>query len=44
VLNRHDLIKLGLYTGTVGMLYLPGRSAHLLFAFGRKDECNAKST
>jgi hypothetical protein len=43
VLNRRDLIKLRLYGGAVGMLYLTGRSAHLLFGFSRKDGCNGKS-
>lgn len=31
MLNCHDLIKLGLYTGTVGMLYLPGQVGPFTF-------------
>jgi hypothetical protein len=44
VLNRRDLIKLGLYGGTAGMLHLTRLVGPLLFGFGRKDECNGKST
>jgi hypothetical protein len=38
VLNRGDLIKLGLYGGTAGTLRLTRLVGPLLFAFGRKDE------
>jgi hypothetical protein len=38
VLNRGDLIKLGLYGGTAGMLHLTCLVGPLLFGFGRKDE------
>ena len=44
MLNRRDLIKLGLYGGTAGMLHLTRLVGALLFGFGRKDECNGKST
>jgi len=44
VLNRGDLTKLGLYRGTARMLHLTRLVGALLFGFGRKDECNGKST
>ena len=44
MLNRRDSIKYGLYGGTAGMLHLTRLVGPLLFGFGRKDDCNGKST
>jgi hypothetical protein len=44
VLNRRDLITLGLYGGAGGMWHFTRLVGPLLFWFGRKDECNGKST